>query len=33
MITGKVKAAIFNDSTLKVNEINAETKRSKSHSG
>jgi len=25
VITGKVKAAIFNDSTLKVNEINVET--------
>ena len=25
MITTKVKAAIFNDSTLKVNEINVET--------
>ena len=33
VITTKVKAAIFNDSTLKVNEINVETKRSKSHSG
>ena len=32
MITTKVKAAIIN-STLKVNEINVETKRSKSHSG